>query len=60
MYSKKSGRVTFRSNRRQSYKKHSHFGNGKIISSRKPQLNRITDFNINSINFNQDDLGKKL
>ena len=30
MYSKKSGRVTFRSNRRQSYKKHSHFGNGKI------------------------------
>ncbi len=29
MYSKKNGRVTFRSNRRPSFKKHSNFGNGK-------------------------------
>ena len=30
MYSKKNGRVTFRSNRRQPYKKYSNFSNGKI------------------------------
>jgi len=30
MYSRKNGRVTFRSNRRQSFKKHSSFGHSKI------------------------------
>ena len=30
MYSKKNGRVTFRSNRRQPFKKYSNFSNGKI------------------------------
>ena len=30
MYSKKNGRVTFRSNRRQSFRKYSNFSNGKI------------------------------
>mgnify|MGYP001236687438 CR=1 FL=1 len=30
MYSKKNGRVTFRSNRRQPYKKYSNFSNGKM------------------------------